>query len=199
MIEGIIILATLVFGAAYGLVAYRLRGYSSEWQTKGRLLCVAMAILLFVKTPIQFMQPGTVELFGFDLTPHIFPLAFIVWSYLGLITGHGRYYTLGYEPRPVRKDNWPALLPRLLGLPRDSWGFDMIALAITGLAFTLPAVVWLGLSGHYAAAVVLYAAGLSKASAYEASWQSGWKTEGGEFMHGATLGAAFATAILLAA
>lgn len=188
-----LLIITAAAGLAYGALAYRLRGYSAEWQTRGRLMCCAMPCLIFVAQPITFLQPGTIALLGLDLTPHVFPLAFLAWSYLGLITGHGRFYRLGYEPKPEdRPDNWPAFLPRLLGIPRDTWEFNAMALAITGLAFTLPAFVWLCLSHHYLLGALVWLAGLSKAYAYDLSWRTGYSTEGGEFLHGATLGMAFA-------
>ena len=74
-----LLLITIAVGAAYGALAYRLRGYSDEWQTKGRMLCCLMPCLIFVALPITFIKPGSITLLGFDLSPHIFPIAFFAW------------------------------------------------------------------------------------------------------------------------
>lgn len=92
-------------------------------------------------------------------------------SYFGVITGHGRYYTLGRGPYPDRRDNWPGQVVSYCIANRYTWGFDAAALALTGLAFTAPlAAYWLH-SGSYSAALCAVIAGVCKPIPYEIGWR----------------------------
>lgn len=133
------------------IVAYRLRG-AERLHLIGKALCVFNMVL--VTWPISFY--------------HATALAAASWA--GLVVGHGAYYRLGYEPQR-EGDNWAALLPRWLGLKREAWLFNAVALSITGFAFTAPATLCLAYNGRYGGAALLAIAGLAKPLAYDAGWR----------------------------
>lgn len=112
---------------------------------------------------------------------------------VAVIVAHGRFLSMGRpQYRPQREDNWPAWLPRNLGIRRDAKLFDALAMAQTGILWTLPAAVFFALQNNYSAAVVLAVAGLLKPLAYEIGWRIE-KTDGvgyGETIFGAFVGAA---------
>lgn len=133
------------------IAGYRLRG-TEGLHLIGKSICVLNMVL--VTWPISFY--------------HATALAAASWA--GLVVGHGAYYRLGYEPAR-EGDNWAAALPRWLGLKREAWLFNAVALSITGLAFTAPASLCLAYNGRYGGAVLLAAAGLAKPLTYDLGWR----------------------------
>lgn len=112
-----------------------------------RLLCLVIPVLclLYIHTPL-------VEI-----------LLVLPVAYLGISVGHGRFFTLGRGPYPLREDNFPALLPRLLRIPRDHWLYDASALSVTGLCFVAPfAILYPAIP-----ALILVVSGVLKTFAYE--------------------------------
>ncbi len=111
---------------------------------------------------------------------------------IAVLPGHGRFLCMGREQyRPIRADNWPAILPRLFRIRRDSGWFDAIAMAQTGLLWVAPAVAYLAWHGNAYGALAIAAAGLLKPLAYEIGWRIN-KSDGigyGEVLFGAFVGA----------
>lgn len=92
-------------------------------------------------------------------------------STLGCLVGHGTFYRLNHQMPPARADNWPAILPRKLGLKRDTWLFNALALGITGMCWTGPVALFLALYGDFAGAGAVALAGMLKPLAYELGWR----------------------------
>lgn len=112
-----------------------------------RLLCLVLPVgcLIAIHTPVLQI---------FLILP---------FAYLGISVGHGRFFTLGRGPYPLREDNFPAFLPKILKIRRDSWMYDALALSITGLCFVVPfAVLYPAIP-----ALILVVSGILKTFAYE--------------------------------
>jgi hypothetical protein len=165
----------------YGSLSYRLRGHGYyNLPHSLRRLSVCLLPWLAVTLSVDW-QTGL----GVGLV-----------SYLGIITGHGRYYSLGRGPYPNRADNWPGKLVGLCVADRYTKLFDALALALTGLAFTAPAAVIFAAYGHYQAAFILALAGILKPIPYEIGWRIHGKNGRdpnlyNELYYGALLGAGF--------
>ena len=161
-------------------IAYRLRGMD-YLHLIGKALCIA-GVCFLIRNESCYVIAAT---------------ALASWG--GLVVGHGTYYRLGYEPHAVRKDNWPAWLPRKLGLYRDSWLFNAIALSITGVAFVVPVCLVLVFSGHYLASTVVLLASALKPIAYDIGWKTSVvnATEIGEYLTGFFLGSGIVIANLI--
>lgn len=126
----------------YGAFANRWRGRKSSTPRFIRRLSVVI-IPTAACAALAWGQMGTI--------PFVVGVsAVLAGSYLGICVGHGRYYTLGRGDYPDREDNWPGQL--LARLPwfrepenRYTATFDAMALAITGIAFTLPSAFFIGM------------------------------------------------------
>ena len=177
-------LLTIAACTAYGAAAYRWRGHGNATTPQSiRRLSVC---LLPVAAVAQY---GWAAMLGVGIA-----------SYLGLLTGHGRYYTLGRGPYPERPDNWPG---RIVTLVLPNWErrrHDWLALSITGMAFTAPAAAYLAYSGAYFAAIIAVLAGIGKPVPYELGWRlHGYANRDpnayNEMYYGALLGLCFGVII----
>ena len=138
---------------------------------------VPVACLLFSGAEYWFVAPAAVV------------------ATLGIGVGHGKFFTLGRGPYPLRSDNWPAFLPRLLKLKEHSWLYDASALALTGLCFMLPYAV-VAAQTSVVSCIAIIAAGILKVLAYQIGL---WIVKGGdhirisELIAGAIFGLSFST------
>lgn len=117
--------------------------------------------------------------------------AVMIWTYLAILIGHGRFMHMGrIGYRPDREDNWPAWLPRGLGIPRDTWLFDAVAMAVTGVALMMPAFM-IGRPADLLC-LILPAAGIFKPLCYELAWRTYSRDPiaMGELLFGAVVGLA---------
>lgn len=118
----------------------------------------------------------------------------MIWTYIATLIGHGRFMVMGrVNFRPInRGDNWPAWFPRKLGLNRDGWWFDAVAMAVTGVALMLPAA--LCSQPPVSVCLLLPLVGLLKPLAYEIAWRT-YPADPialGELLFGAAVGLALA-------
>jgi len=148
----------------YGAVVNRWRGRKSSTPRFIRRISVAV---------IPTAACAAMAWDKMDAIPFVIGVsAVLAGSYLGICVGHGRYYTLGRGDYPDREDNWPGQL-----LSRFPWfrepenrytaTFDAVALAITGITFTLPSAVFLGmLSQSFSIFLLFVLTGAWKTMAY---------------------------------
>lgn len=135
-------------------IANMLRGMD-KWSPFGKVLCGVLPAVALYQLGYE-----TADL------PGVF-----LFSLLGCLVGHGTFYRLNHQLPPARADNWPALLPRKLGLKRDTWLFNAIALGITGLCWTGPTALFLALHGDFTGSAAVAVAGMLKPLAYELGWR----------------------------
>ena len=143
------LLVLLIF-TLWGSFSYRWRGYGEGITQREirRLSCILMPVAI---TLVTTSNPYIIAGVG-------------LLSYLGIIVGHGRYFTLGSGPYPEREDNWPGKLIAPLKLERGY--HDTLALSLTGLAFTIPTSAWLLINDLDAAYFLIMLAGALKPLGY---------------------------------
>lgn len=119
----------------------------------------------------------------------------VILGTLGIAVGHGKFYTLTRGPYPLREDNWPAAISRLFKLEERTWIYEAVALAVTGLCFTLPYAIAAATTSKLAC-IAIIVAGILKVLGYQIGLLIMKERDHiriAEFSAGAIFGVGFAT------